>query len=355
MKHTIAVNKQLFNVKDFASGVTLDNLAEGQLGIFAEGSETSVADTVTFSTLPAKFRIISKLGGKVYYSFDTISKDQIRSVKESEYKAPVVNEWEAIVEHCKCINTANLKVGLEEESLMRRDGMTWANTDSSVVEGQNSVCTIDCTGKEVYDNHLITRALYKSVKQNASPFYEAYVKTESGDDLADLAAIDAFIATNKDANTDGDDLTAYSDKLVFGLRGKAVGGAAFKDLDANYLNPRGAKLFPSISLNGGEVSIAFEETQELGYEIGAGADLRAEEWESMNYYTNLNHYTQLHDGLAADGLVYQFANGEQYNTVNFEFYTDKVLKNDGDKRSFGVLLATADAGIFTTLKALFGA
>jgi hypothetical protein len=355
MRHTIAVNKQLFNVKSFASAVTLDNLAEGQFGIFAEGSSTSVADTVTFATLPAKFRMISKLGGKVYYSFDTISKDQIRNVMKSAYKAPVVNEWEAIVEHCKCIKTANIKVGLEEESLMRRDGMTWTDTDSSVVEGQNSVCTIDCTGKEVYDNHLITRALYKSVKQNDSPFYEAFVKTESGDVLADLAAIDVFIATNKAANTDEDDSTALSDKLVFGLRGKAVVGAIYKDLDANYINPRGAKLFPSISLNAGEVNIVFTETQELGYEIGAGADLRAEEWESMNYYTNLNHYTQLSDGLASDGLVYQFENGQEYNTVNFEFYTDKVLKNDGDKRSFGVMLATTNAGIFTTLKAIFGA
>ena len=75
----------------------------------------------------------------------------------------------------------------------------------------------------------------------------------------------------------------------------------------------------------------------------------------MSLYTNLNHYPQLSDGIATDDLVYQFVNGAQYNTVDFEFATDKVNRNDGDKRSFGVMLATDNAGVFTALKALIGA
>jgi hypothetical protein len=91
-------------------------------------------------------------------------------------------------------------------------------------------------------------------------------------------------------------------------------------------------------VNEGAKAIAFVEDQALVYEIGSGYDLRAEEWDSMNYYTNLNYYPQLSDGIQAKNLVYQFENGVNYDTLTFEFYTDKVETNNGDKRLFGVLL-----------------
>jgi thioredoxin reductase len=114
-------------------------------------------------------------------------------------------------------------------------------------------------------------------------------------------------------------------------------------------------LHPSVTINGGEVAIAFTETQDIAYELGAGADVRAAEFECMSLYTNLNNYPQLHDGIATDDLVYQFENGAEYNTVDFEFFTNKVNSNDGDKRSFGVMLATDDAGVFAVLQALMEA
>ena len=93
----------------------------------------------------------------------------------------------------------------------------------------------------------------------------------------------------------------------------------------------------------------------MAYEIGAGYDLRAEEWENMNYYTNLNGFAQLSDGLPSGLVKYQFENATNYDTLTFEFYTDKVERNNGDKRLFGVLLGVKDGNaVFATLKTIFG-
>ena len=43
MKHNIAQNKQLFNVNAIADSKTLDLLADGEFGVYAEGSDTSMA------------------------------------------------------------------------------------------------------------------------------------------------------------------------------------------------------------------------------------------------------------------------------------------------------------------------
>lgn len=353
MKHTIAQNKQLFNVKTIANSVSLDNLADGEFGVFPVGSNTSVAAGTTFATLPAEFRLISKLNGEVYYSFDTIKKSEIRNFAAQAYKAPVVNIWEATIEHCDCIKSAIIKIGLEEDTLIRQNGLSWTDTDSTSVGAPSELtCACDCTGQSTYDNHLMTREAYVAINAQNSPFYFAKVQVTGGAVLADLAAIDAHIAANKAANTDGDPSTD-TDKLILIIEGKPLTAQNYRDLDLNYSFPRGVRLFPSISLNGGKSCVEFTETQAVEYELNAGADLRAEEFESMNYYTRLNHFTQLQDGIASEDLIYQFENGKQYNTVNFEFYTDKVNKNDGDKRSFGVLLGTDDASVFADLSAMF--
>jgi len=356
MRHTIAENKQLFNVKGIADGVTLDALADGQLGIFPADSDTSIpATAIAFADLPEEFRIVSKLNGEVYYSFDTIKKSEIRHFQSKAYQPEVVNIWKGVVEHCDCIKTALVKIGIEEESLIRRNGLTWADTDN-IVEGapKELTCVCDCTGKPVYDNHLMTKALWKKINSIDSPFYLAKVETEAGVALADEAAIDAFIALHEAANTDDNEIND-SEKLVLVIEGKPAGTRNYKDLDVNYIFPRGVKLFPSITLNDGASCIELTETQDLSYELGAGADLRAAEFECMSLYTRLNYYPQLHDGIAQEDLIYQFENGAQYNTVDFEFYTEKVNRNDGDKRSFGVCLATDDAAIFGRLETLFAA
>lgn len=355
MKHTIAENKQLFNVKEIADAVTLDNLADGQFGVYPVDSDTSIAAATTFAALPDEFRFVAKLNGEVYYSFDTIKKSEIRHFQSKAYQGEVVNIWEGIIEHCDCIKTALVKIGIEEESLIRRDGLSWTDTDN-IVEGapKELSCACDCTGKPVYDNNIMTKAIWAKINSINSPFYLAKVKTESGTVLADEAAIDAFIAANEAVNTDDDD-TNDGEKLVLIIEGKPAGTRNYKDLDVNYIFPRGVKLYPSISLNGDTSCIEFTETQELQYELGAGADLRAEEFECLSLYTRLNHYPQLHDGIATEDLIYQFENGKEYNTVDFEFYTEKVNRNDGDKRSFGVMLATEDAGVFAALQAMFSA
>lgn len=353
MKHTIAQNQQLFNVNEIADSVTLDNLAEGQFGVFPVGVDTSIPAATAFAALPDEFRIISLLGGKIYTSFDTIKKSEIRHTGATPYTAPAVNIWEGIVEHCDCITSALVKIGIEEDSLMRRDGMTWADTDATVATAPKELtCACDCTGKGVYDNHMMTKEIYEKINAQDSPFYLAKVRIDGGAELVGLAAIEAHIAANEAVNTDDDELNDTA-KLVIIIEGKPQPARDYRDLDVNYVNPRGAKLFPSISLNGDTSCIELTETQEIGYELGAGADVRAEEFECMSYYTNLNHYPQLHDGIASENLVYQFQNGVNYNVVNFEFYTEKVNRNDGDKRSFGVCLGTDDAGVFAALSAMF--
>lgn len=355
MKNTIADNKQLFNVKEIADSVTLDALAEGQFGVYPIDSDTSLPAAATYADLPEEFRFISKLGGKVYYSFDTIKKSEIRHFQAKAYTAPVVNIWKATVDHCDCIKTALLRVGIEEDSLIRRDGLSWADTDNIVANAPKELsCVCDCTGKPVYDNHIMTKALWEKINEIDSPFYVAKVETEAGVALADEAAIDTFIAAGEAVNTDDDD-TNDTEKLVLVIEGKPAETRNYKELDVNYIFPRGAKLFPAITINDGATCVEFTETQEIGYELGAGADLRAAEFECMSLYTNLNFYPQLHDGIASGELVYQFENGAEYNTVDFEFYTEKVNRNDGDSRSFGVCLGTDDAGVYAALQALLNA
>jgi hypothetical protein len=407
MKHTLAQNKQLFNVKAIGDTVTLDALADGEFGVFAEDSDTSLAATANFAALPARFRFVAKLDGKVYYSFDTITKASLSRINEQAYVAPAVNIWEGTVlsSECACINTATLGINIDEDSLMRERGLSWVNRDISVVSSPNALTAqCDCTGNPIWDNHNITRELFNQVNDSDSPFYLTKVRydvaglTTYADDTARDAAIpapaggevvlnttdtamqvydlattawldvaplngyftsaatlDSFITATKVINTDDTEGTSTL-PLILVVEGKPATTRNYKDLDVNYIFPRGAKLHPAMRLNG-EVgpAIEFTETQEIVYEQGAGADLRSVEFECMSQHTNLNHYPQLSDGTPGEDLIYQFANGQTYNVLNFEFATDKVNSNDGDKRSFAVMLGTDDAGVFAALKTLLGA
>lgn len=406
MKHTIAQNKQLFNVKAIADSVTIDALADGQFGVFGADATTSEAANATYAQLPDEIRIIARLNGELYYSFDSFKKANIFNANAKAYTAGAVNIWEGTVSStaCACISTATLNINLDEETLMRERGLSWVNRDNVVVSAPKELTDLcDCAGNPTYDNHLITNELYKNINNSESPFYLAKVKYDvsglttyadaaardaaiaapAGGEivlvtdvaemqvydlastswvavaplsgiLTDATAVEAFITATTALNTDS---TAGTDtgKLILVIEGKPATAKNFKDLDVNYIYPRGVKFQPSIVLNGNGPSIEFTETQEIGYEIGAGADLRAEEFDSLSLYTGLNHYPQLSDGIASEDLIYQFENGVNYNTLDFEFVTDKVNRNDGDKRSFGVMLGTSDTGIYNALVTMFKA
>jgi hypothetical protein len=353
MKNTLAQNRQLFNVKDIAYSTTMDNLAEGQIGIFAEGSNTSIASTVdTFAELPEKFVILSKLGGKVYYSFDTISKNSIKDIMFKEYQAQAVNIWKTTINHCECVEGFYIKLNISEASLIQRDGMTWAHSDFIVgVTAEEIDCQCQDGVLSGYDNNIVTKMAVEKINAINSPFYEAEAQTLAGATITD---IDAFIATNKTVNQDADTTNDVLMQLV--IKGKAQPAPLYRDLEVNYVFPRGVKLNPAISVNNGAKSFEFTQTQALQYEIGAGYDVRAEEFDNMSNFTNLNYYPQLSDGIQNPYLVYQFENNTNYDTLTFEFSTDKVEANSGEKRNFCIIFGVEDGTDSSTeLKNLFTA
>lgn len=353
MKSTLADIKQLFNVTNIAYNTNIDALGEGQFGIFPEDVNISVPAGTTFATLPAKFRIVSKLNGKLYYSFDTIEKTKIFNQAVKPYQTEQINIWKGLINHCNCIDGVQLKINIDEQSLIQRDGLTWTHSDTIVeVSPQELLCFCSCDGtKPVYENNVLTQLLHNKINASKSPFYEARVELEDGTPVPN---VDAFVAANKAINTDPN--TANDGlKLVLVLRGKLSTPANYRDLEVNYVYPRGVKINPSLRINN-EKSIVFTQTQALRYEIGAGYDLRAEEFESMSLYTNMNFYPQLSDGIANPDLIYQFENKKNYNTITFEFDSKKSGLEDvpeGRFKKFGVMLASTSTTIYNELVAMF--
>ncbi len=353
MKSTLADIKQLFNIKAIAYNTNINALTEGQFGVFPEGSDISVPTGTTYATLPTQFRLVSKLNGKLYYSFDTIEKNKIFNQVTKDYVAEQVNIWEVLIENCNCINGVILKLNITEQSLIQRDGLTWTHNDFVVaVSPKELTCFCSCDGtKKVYENNILTKVLYDKIIAINSPFYTAEVTEEDGTPVPDVAA---FVLANKAVNTDDDD-NNDGPKLKLVIKGKLSPAVTYKDLDVNYVYPRGVKLNPALTING-ESTIAFTETQSLGFEIGAGYDLRAEEFESMSLYTNLNFYPRLSDGIQNPDLVYQFENNKNYKTITFEFDSKKSGLEDvpeGRYKKFGVLFGTENNTIFNQLIAMF--
>lgn len=395
MKSTLADIKQLFNVKAIATaGLAPEAIPANTLGIVNVATGLTVVPA-NFAALPEKFRIISKMNGQVFYSFDDIEKSKLKNAIAKDYTAPVTNIWEAVIENCKCTEAVTLVINIDEASLMQRDGLTWTHADSIVeVSPAELKCFCNCDGQhKVYENNVLTMLLVNKINGSDSPFYSAkagidttaaatgttappssaqtagdmYIRTGStspglyiyngtawelvGDITGTVTDLEAFVEANKAINTDEDD-TNDGAMLKLIIEGKPVEASDYNDLDVNYIYPRGVRLTPSLRVDGSVME--FTETQDVVFEIGAGYDLRAEEWENMNHYTNLNYYPRLSDGIQAANLKYQFENGTNYNTVTFEFFTDKVERNNGDKRLFGVLLGTSVAGVYTSLKNMFG-
>lgn len=358
MKSTIADIRQLFYTNSIVAEKDIEDLAEGELGIFPEDSNTSIAASVVYATLPEKFRIVSRANGKLLFSMDTISKDAIRNIVFQEEKAEVVNVWETVVEgsHCDCIEGVFLNINIDSADLLSQDGLTWTHRDTMfeiAPEELRAIC--ECGGEitegvNIYQNHLMTAKLLEVVLNADSPYYTAEVKDGDNTVYTDVESLLTYIENNKDNNL-GDDSDLFTDKLTFVLKGKVQPGE-YDDLDVNYVHPRGVRLTPAMRVSG--IPVAFTETQALVMEIGAGADLRLQEWENMNFYTDLNFYPQISCGIKHKNVKYQFENGKRYDALSFEFDTKKVERNTGETKMFGATIASDNAGAVTRLKEIFG-
>ena len=364
MKSTLADIKQLFNVKNIAYNTKIEDLQEGDFGVFESGNDTSVAAGTTFATLPETFRLVAKFNGKLLFGIDEITKSKIINRSFSDYQAEKVNIWETTIDNCDCMKEVLLNINIDERSLEMRDGMTWTHRDFVIAVSPKELdCLCDCEGKKVYENNVLTAILHNKIQANNSPFYTSRVKidTDGIDTYADEAArdaaitdpsegqvvitgtdltqydgdqwvvvgesngnitdVDAFTKNGKSINTD-DDTANDGAKLTLVLEGKIQSGGLYADLDVNYVYPRGVKLNPALTVNGVNTS-EFTQVQQVEYERNAGYDLRKTEFENMNYYTTLNGYFQLSDKIQSSELVYQFENRTDYDTVVFEFGTLK--------------------------------
>lgn len=394
MESTLADIRQLYNVKTIKYATKIEALVEGEFGVFPEGSDTSIAQAIVYSTLPEKFYLAARVGGKLMLSFDTIDKSKMRNISSKDYTAPQVNIWEATLEGCgcDCLKSASLMVHIDEANINMQNGMSWTNRDNFVeVAPKELECLCDCEGMPVYQNHLFTRILANRVNEANSPYYEAevaidvtglgssgtypespskgdlYIKTGAGAGLAvyDGAAwvvigtaagavtdMDTYIESTKDLNM-GETAEDFTPKLKLVLKGKDQPAVDYRDLEVDYVATRGVRITPSFNINGINGGV-FTETQQLGFEIGAGADIRLEEWENMNFYTDLNFNPRLLCGVPSRKLKYQFENGKTYDGVVFEFATPKVERNTGESRLFGVYLGAESGSTESTrLKAIF--
>jgi len=359
MKSTLADVRQLFNVRAIAAaGLSPSAIPADTFGIVDEASDLTVSPA-NHAALPDSFRFVSKLGGRVYHSAGTLRRDCLGKKSKQPYRAEVTEHWSATIAHCGCLRTVSLGIHIGDERLLRNHGLTWADRDTVFVATREELeAQCECAGGEVhetYQNHVATKLLWQKITAENSPFYRAYVEDESGNGYDTLADIEAFIASNKAVNTDGNPAND-SDKLVLYVAGKLQPPGSYADLEANYVYPRGVSLLPSATVNGG-IGIAFTKVSPLVYPMGDGYDLRAEEFAAMSLWTGLNHYPQISCGLPSKDLAYQFENGKKYHTVGFEACAEKSGLEDvheGNARKWHVTLGTEDPMVYSQLAGIFG-
>lgn len=404
MESYLADVKQVFNVKDIAAvGLAPDAIPNNTVGFLDSSTNLTVAPTTVWAAMPDTFAIIAKIDGKVYYSFSDIDKNTVIRKNKVNYVAPRPNAWEGVIDCCACINNVTLNIHVDDSELVDQDGLTWTHRDFAVeVSTQEMKCLCSCDGThKVFENNIMTMLLVNKVNAMNSPYYEAgaaidissldtgttapptggseaegdlYVRTGTtspglyaydgtawnlvGDETGVLTDIETFVETMKAQNTASPVVNA-GPLLKFTLTGKIKETPEYANLEPNYVYPRGARITPSIDVSG-KCSVEFTETQTMRYEQGAGYDLRAEEWEVMNYYTNLNFLPQLSDGLQNSKLKYQFENGKTYDTISLEFTTPNVETNSGRRRLFGITFGVEQTtvgtptAVFTNLAAMFG-
>lgn len=396
MKSTLADNKQLFRVDAVeTAGSTADTIAPNTIGIIDMSTGLTVVPG-SFTALPDEFRIVSKLNGQIYYSFDTIKKANIKNATHQDYTAPVAEIWETTIDCCSCIEDMQLNVNLTVPELTQEVGLTWTTRDFQyVVATAEMKCHCSCDGTApVYENNIMTKLMAEQVNSETEAFYTASIqytaastitttpsstpkdfyltgsvlylvdasgtgvivgkKVGTSTTVMEITDVDAFIEAFKDDNLAGVPGN-YGPMLKLVLTGVNQTTPNYYNLEENYVYPRGVAMNPSMMSPKGGCVNTFTKTQDLVFELGAGYDLRAEEFDNMSYYTNLNHRPQNSSGIASKDLIYQFENAKNYDVVNFEFFTDKTERNNGDKRLFGVLFGTTDSTVYGKLKAMFGA
>lgn len=403
MKTTLPYIKQMYNAKAYADGsLALSAIPANTFAIYDIDAGATVAIDGDPDTLPANFMLINKVGDKVYSS-GAIKKASINNISKDTYSAPTVNIWETVIEHCDCLEDFKLLIFLDDQKLINQNGLSWANADAILgLTPEELKCACNCAEvNAVYGNNVMTKFIADKVNNLNSDYYEARILIKAYASLSnasegitlpteDLTAGDIFGITTTGVVsyytgsewivigiksgtslilTDPDTVTAFfktvntddtdgneGPKYTLQILSKIESTPNYKDLESNYIYPRGVRLTPYISVNKNEVAMPFTEVQNMSFELGAGYDLRAEEFECMSLYSNLNFYPQLSDGLAAADLVYQFENGKNYTVVSFDFYTDKTNGvSDGDKRTTSVLIgiATSGAGTPATLLNMF--
>ncbi len=407
MKSAISDIRQSLNIKAIATaGLTPDAIPNNTLGIIDVATNLTVAPA-DYAALPAQVRLINKVNGQVYVTVNDIHKNKIFNTISKAYTASQVNIWEAIIEHCTCIdNGFSMNIYIDDQELHQRDGMTWVHQDYIVdvtpeeLACQDNLCLLGEDKYPTYENNIVSKALWLKAQQKNSEFYtidivldidgvttyadaaardaavttpaignlailttpgnitiyngSAWVVVGDAEGVLTLAGMEAIISDFQTVNTDSDD-TNDGPKFITRLSGKTEVTPNYKELEVNYIYPRGTRfLNPVIKLNDGNKVIAMTETQALGYEIGAGYDLRSEEFDYMSLYTKLNFYPQLTDGVASPDLVYQFDNQTNYSTVTFDYENDKVNNvGDSDKLRKSLLLASSDSDVYDDLVAIF--
>lgn len=399
MKNTLADNRQMLNVKAVATaGLTPEAIPDNTVGFVNLASGLTVAPA-NFAAVPDKFEFIAKVNGKVYHSIDHITKAQIVAKSKLDYTAPQGEIWKTTISCCSCIDTLQLTIGVSNAALIGSIATPAFDFVYEVApEELKCHCACDGTNKEL-ENNVFTKIIANKINTSGTSFYKAYAEipaagiatgaslpntgNEAVGDLyylntgADglyiytatgwvlVGDVNGSVYTITDVTTYVDAMDANNKSATPGEHGpmmtlvvEALVDATpyYHDIEANYVYPRGSRLSLNFNAPNSTCVPVFTKTRDMVYEIGAGYDMRAEEFEVMSYYTNLNAHPTLSDNrFQSPDLIYQFENNKKYNVVDLEFHTSKVNTNDGDKKSFHIILGveTSLTSVYTALKNAF--
>lgn len=353
MKSTISDIRQLFNVKAIAdAGLAPSAIPAYTLGIVDEATNKTV-QPADFSATPEAFRLIYKNGKQVFYSFDTIRKNRILNVVKKEYVASKEEIWEGKIEHCDCINSVRLNISFESDLQNLAQGLGFGDTDFFVeVSPEELSCYCSCDNKSAYENHIMTMLMLQKAQSKNNPFYEVLVKDADGKEYDNVKDLHEYIEKNKEVNTD-DDTSNDTDLLTLVVKGKVIETDDFNPLSQTYQYLRTVRLQPSVTVNGRVVN-KFKRVQDAVAEIGLGADLKFEEYENYNFYTDNNYRQYLTNGVIATDYKYMFEDDKHYHTLTFEYDSLKQDRaGDGDTKRLLVLMGTEKKNILEQLEKIF--
>lgn len=345
---TLPYITQLFHVKKLASaGLTIDKIPEGELGIVDETTGKTVAALADGK----KFSFVKTFKGKPLYLIDSLEKKYISDVAVKKYQKEQVHKLKTTIDYCSCIHFVNLVINVSGNSVYEEKGKmdeVYTFSQSSPMELE---CFCNCSGQQTYANHLITLYLYKQILAMDSPYFTAKITKESGSEFNDLKAVEEFIKTNKEKNTN-DDSADDSERLSLIIEGLPQANKNTKVHERIANGP--LTISPAISLNNSHF-IKFEVVQTPKAEIGAGLDLMLEEWENVNFYTDHNFYHEVENGILMEDIDYQFKKDGKYDTLTLQFDIEKTYRaGTNERKSFSLLLAADNGnGVIDTLQNLF--